>query len=397
MDYRLYITEEEYRDYLATLDTFSFMQEPEWAKVKEQKNVLVGFYDDGKMVGACSVLIKHLIAKYYIGYIPRGPLFDYGNLELIKTFKAAMKDLAKKEGMISVKFDPNVISEAQASQNMSNFGNSYEATISNFKSQGFEHKGYSLKTSAYWQPRFNMAIRLFNEDGQIMTEDEFRKQIPKRQKLRFNNDYHAKRGVTFERKYGAHDLTEFTYMMDSTADRKEITLRDRAYFERIAENFGDRAVFYYAMLSPDDYIAYNKSTLENGAKAEAVEAKVKFAEEQKAEKGDSICIFTSLCIMPAKTQRHKVVDYVYSGGDAIFRDVNPARGTVYNGCLDSMEYGCMYFNLGGCDGDPEDPLYQYKESYKPDFITFVGEFDLVTNGLVNFGYTKVFPLIRKFK
>ena len=83
----------------------------------------------------------------------------------MREFSTQLKKYAKKIGAIAVKADPFVIRENYEKQNAADFGNSFDETIRVMQECGFVHRGLSTDINAYFQPRFNMAIPLFNENG----------------------------------------------------------------------------------------------------------------------------------------------------------------------------------------------------------------------------------------
>lgn len=395
--FRSNLTEKEYRDYLSKVNVFSFLQKPEWGDVKDDtKKVLCGIEHDGHIVGAAMVLIKRLISNYTVLYIPRGPVLDFSNQKILQAFVDGIKTLAAAEKAIMVRIDPNVIDESEIGQTASNYQNTFEAVLSALKTAGFKHNGLDIEISSYWQPRIQKAIPLFDKnDGKLYSEEAFVKKIPKRMKLLFCNDFHAKRGVHFNLVKGPHDLKVFTQLLDSTAERKNIVLRNEAYYEKIAEHFQDRAYFYYAVIHIDEYIDYQEHRTGNDATEEDISKKIRRAREKEQTFGNEIVIGASLVLMPGEDEKVKIAEYIYAGGNNYFPDVNCSRGMVYKGCIDALKAGCIYFNLGGTSGDPNQPLTKYKNAYKPDTFEYVGEFDLIVNRLLYRLYTEIYPGFRK--
>lgn len=123
-------------------------------------------------------MIRHLPMGKKLIYSPRGPSAISATQGNARILDSAEK-YAKKIGAIAVKADPFVIRENYEKQNAADFGNSFDETIRVMQECGFVHRGLSTDINAYFQPRFNMAIPLFNENGPIDSAG-FLKAVPKR-------------------------------------------------------------------------------------------------------------------------------------------------------------------------------------------------------------------------
>ena len=158
----------EYRDFLNVSPAYCFTQLPEWSEVKDNwDHDICMLYKDGAPAVGALLLIRHLPMGKKLIYSPRGPVGDFSDAEAMREFSTQLKKYAKKIGAIAVKADPFVIRENYEKQNAADFGNSFDETIRVMQECGFVHRGLSTDINAYFQPRFNMAIPLFNENGPI--------------------------------------------------------------------------------------------------------------------------------------------------------------------------------------------------------------------------------------
>lgn len=408
---RFGISPEEVVACLKKTYAYSFMQLPEWSKVKDYwRSELCGIYKDDEMIGCASMLVRDLPLGIKMIYIPRGPVMDFSDTEAVAAFTRDVKAYAKKVHAFMVEMDPNVINENWEGQDTKTFGNSFEQTIAVLKENGYVHKGLSREVNAYSQPRYHMAVPLFNENG-IMTKEEFVASIPKKMKRYYANDFHKKRGVEVVRVKGKHDLDTFCHVINQTEDRKNINLRNREYFERICDTFGEKVVFYYAMVDMDRYMEFLKEQIAEQEhivatrvkKGEAPEKIIHFnkkldeARAIKEEHGKDICLAVSCVHMPDEDDIFKMAEPMYAGSDiSLLSDLHAPTAVIYEGCLDSIELGCWYYNMGGTSGDPSFPLTRFKQGFEPHIFDFVGEFDLVVNRFLYVNYVKFLPAVKSF-
>ena len=87
----------------------NLLQSSSWAKIKDSwGNDRLGFYQDGNLVAVASVLIQPLPFGFSMIYIPRGPIMDYQDKELLAFVMASLKKYAKTKRALFVKFDPSL-------------------------------------------------------------------------------------------------------------------------------------------------------------------------------------------------------------------------------------------------------------------------------------------------
>ncbi|HEO5163783.1 TPA: peptidoglycan bridge formation glycyltransferase FemA/FemB family protein [Streptococcus agalactiae] len=100
------ISEKEYDAFAIASSQTNLLHSSKWAQVKSNwQNERLGFYKDDQLVAVASILIKSLPLGFTMLYIPRGPIMDYSNKELVnfvlktlKNFERLIKD-AKHRGV----------------------------------------------------------------------------------------------------------------------------------------------------------------------------------------------------------------------------------------------------------------------------------------------------------
>lgn len=369
----------EYDEYIKNYSTASFMQDYRWTKVKDNfDNILCGIYEDDKLVVAFSALIRELPLKLKLMYIPRGPLMDFSNLELVKCLEKNLRKLAKEYNTYAVTIEPNFcntelsIKEIRSNKKTDspvNYSNNFETFHRNLEMCNFKHQGFERGFIKTYQPRFNMVIPLCDKDNNIQTLDEVLAGF--KSKVRYYlGSFHQKRGVYFERTSDINRLDDFVKMLSFTEERQNISLRDKSYYEKILNEFKDRAVLFFGYVDLKVYLEY----LENnkGKENEINEVKELMCDN------DKLLMSASLTILPSN-KGIRMSDYIYAGNNLLLPGLRISTAMVYEIMKMSIEENCHYCNLGGVDGNLDDHLSIFKEKFNPIVFEYIGEYDLIIN------------------
>ena len=114
--------ENEWQEILPTLPDPHFLQSSEWARVKINSGWFATYKvwksSDGSIVGGAMILEKQLNLrilpmKILIQYIPKGPLLNWNNYDLVENVLQDISDQSKNRKAIFTKMDPDIIIENQ--------------------------------------------------------------------------------------------------------------------------------------------------------------------------------------------------------------------------------------------------------------------------------------------
>ena len=95
--YKIGISAEEHDHFVKNSDQVNLLQSSNWAKIKDNwNNERIGFYKDGRLVATASILIRTLPLGLTMLYIPRGPIMNYSNIELVTFVIDSLKKIAKQ-------------------------------------------------------------------------------------------------------------------------------------------------------------------------------------------------------------------------------------------------------------------------------------------------------------
>ena len=210
---------EEYKEFLKKHERCNFQQSLEWQKVKENwtSEVILSEDENGKIIGAISVLIRKIPLFGNILYVPRGPICDVHNKEILQDLSVGLKKLAKKYKAFTLKMEPDIESSDLEFRNI-------------MESLGFKIKDDAKDFSEGIQPRY-----VFRLDIKGKTEEEIFNNF--HSKTRYNIRLANKKGVVIK-EGSREDLKDFYRIMEITGKRDNFIIRPLSYFEKMYDELG---------------------------------------------------------------------------------------------------------------------------------------------------------------
>lgn len=388
------IKQEEYNQFIKQFGTVSFMQEYDWASVKQDWNHLhCGMYRQEKLVASCLILIRPLPMGMKLFYIPRGYVIDFTDQTLVKQFTQEIKKLAKQYHAYSVKIDPNFCIREYSCKDLENhqqnaipsyYSHDYQIKHENLIAAGFHRHKLSTNLNDSSQPRFQMAIPLIDEQLKPLNEQQIKSSFKKRVREYLGN-YHQKRGVFFEHTKDITRIDEFIDIINKTEERQNIMLRNKEYFISIMQHFD--AYLFFGKVDLTKYLTFLQ---EKGKESEIIEV------EKLIKKGNKIMnLSAALVILPKNVKGIRTSEYLYAGNDLQLAKLNVSYGLVYDICKFSLEQGCHFCNLGGVSGTLDDHLTTFKSRFNAIIWEFAGEYDLIIHKLLYYPIETFLPIAKK--
>ena len=391
------INNEKYTEFIKSHKHGNMMQAIEWSAIKNTWGaVRVAVSDDeDNIIAAAQVLTRK-----GLWYVPRGPILDYNNKELLGFFLTNLKKFAKTKQAKLVKLD---IPIAVKDEKLANFKDvdvdrSNDELIKTFKSYGYNHKGFSLDMSSTIQPRFNTVTKLEQPVPDLFSKDT----------RRLIRD--ADKKFVEVRRCGKENLDDFLFTLACTEKRKNISLRGHEYFENLLDTFGDNALLYISYINVEKALkeCYNrKENLEKEIEelGEKSPKKKRTLEEQVAGTDKLIALFNGLEI--EDKSKDQVIsaaitiaygnhaEIIYAGMNEDFAKL-PAQYKVFSDTMKkAQEMGISEVSMGGIEGSLNDSLLGFKSKFSPNIVEYYGEFDLVISHVFNLMYNYGLPLRRK--
>ena len=391
------INNEKYTEFIKSHKHGNMMQAIEWSSIKNTWGaVRVAVSDDeDNIIAAAQVLTRK-----GLWYVPRGPILDYNNKELLGFFLTNLKKFAKTKQAKLVKLD---IPIAVKDEKLANFKDidvdrSNDELIKTFKSYGYNHKGFSLDMSSTIQPRFNTVTKLEKPVPDLFSKDT----------RRLIRD--ADKKFVEVRRCGKENLDDFLFALACTEKRKNISLRGREYFENLLDTFGNNALLYISYINVEKALKECHNRKENLEKeieelGEKSPKKKRTLEEQVAGTDKLIALFNGLEI--EDKSKDQVIsaaitiaygnhaEIIYAGMNEDFAKL-PAQYKVFSDTMKkAQEMGISEVSMGGIEGSLNDSLLGFKSKFSPNIVEYYGEFDLVISHVFNLMYNYGLPLRRK--
>lgn len=392
--YKIGISAQEHDDFVTAHPQANLLQSAAWAQIKDNwGNERLGFYKDGHLVAAASVLIKPLPLGMTMLYIPRGPIMDYGDKELLAFVLASLKKFAKEKKALFAKFDPSLfLAESKMGGELQDKAETVEL-IQELQQAGAVWVGRTESLDETIQPRLQANIH--KED---FSEDLLSKST--RQAIRTARN----KGIQIQFG-GAELLDDFSALMKKTENRKNIHLRGKDYYLKLLDTYPEHS--YITLSSIDlkarleDLQAQLTKTLKEAEKftektkpgkiennqqeQKRLQEEIDFLQDKISQGAAVVPLSGTLVLEYGKTSEN-----IYAGMDEEYRRYQPAIITWYETAKHAFERGADWQNMGGIENDLKGGLYSFKSKFNPTIEEFAGEFNLPTNPLYhlsNLAYT----------
>lgn len=409
------ISKEEYEQFVSTHSIKGhFLQSYYWGDVSKHKHYsphYVGLKENNKLIATALLLQKHLISKYSFFYCPRGFVCDYSNFEVVELFTKYLKKYCKKKKGIFLRIDPDV-----KLQNLDNEGNILEGLdnhklVNDLIELGYKHKGFNKNFESN-EPRYT--FRLDISKG----IEEVRKNLHPTTRNIIN------RGNIFNIKVyrgNVDDVKYFYETMLDTAKREKLTIPPIEYYKEFYSILNKEGMsdIYIAKINLNELkkvyetkIDTIKQSIElanvkdNQKNKDKINAKLndlnqqldkwkKEYDEVKNIKEKEIVLSS---MITAKYQNK--VWTVHGGNSDELRFLNANYWLYYTIIEDAVKDGYKVVDFFGTTGEPTPGnavygIHLFKKRLGGEYTEFIGEFDYILKPVLYFGYTKVFPKIRK--
>lgn len=371
----------------------NLLQSSAWAKIKDQwDNERLGFYRDNTLVAVASLLIQPLPLGFTMIYIPRGPIMDYEDKELVAFVMASLKKVAKSKRALFIKFDPSLFVTQNLIDQETKVNETTMAIAQHLQDIGADWTGLTMDLAENIQPRFQANI--YKED---FTEDQLSKSTKQAIRTARNKGISIIHG-------GTELLEDFASLMKKTEARKNIHLRGIDYYEKLLTTYPESSYITLSTLDLPERLANltkqlekNKSDSEkftektkpgkienNKQEYKRLQEEITFLQEKVDDGLKQVPLSGTLVLEFGNTSEN-----IYAGMDEDFRRYQPAILTWYETANHAFERGAVWQNMGGIENDLDGGLYHFKSKFNPRIEQFVGEFNLPASplyGLANWAY-----------
>lgn len=398
--YKIGISAQEHDDFVKQSSQTNLLQSASWAKVKDNwDNERIGFYKNNQLVASASILIKPLPLSMTMLYIPRGPIMDYQDQELLHFVLTSLKKFAKTKKALFIKFDPSLfLVQNQSGEERQDNPKTLDL-INNLQKAGAIWLGRTELLDETIQPRFQANIYKDNFSEELLSKST-------RQAIR------TARNKGIQVQFGGSELLDdFSALMKKTENRKSIHLRGQDYYQKLLDTYPEQSYITLASINLNERLEnlqVQKSKAEKEASKFTEKTKPGKIENNKQEQKrlqeemDFLAEKMTQGVTTVPLSGTLVLEYgttsenIYAGMDEEYRRYQPALLTWYETAKHAFERGADWQNMGGVENDLDGGLYHFKSKFNPTIEEFVGEFNLPTNPLYhlsNLAYT----LRKKFR
>ena len=388
--YQIGISSLEHDRFIEQHELVNILQSSAWEKVKSDWNhEILGVYEGKTLLAVASILIKSLPLGYKMFYIPRGPILDYRDTELLKFVLQSIKSYARSKRAVFVTFDPSIcLSQSLINQEKTEYPENL-AIIDSLQQMGVRWSGKTEEMGDTIQPRIQ--AKIYKENFE---EDKLSKSTKQAIRTAQNKGVEIQFG-------GTELLAPFSFLMKKTEKRKEIHLRNEDYYKKLLDNFKDKAYITLATLDVskrsqelEEQLAKNRAleeTFTESTRTSKVEAQKKEKErlleeltflQEYIDAGQArVPLAATLTLEFGQTSVN-----LYAGMDDVFKRYNAPILTWYETARYAFERGMVWQNLGGVENSLNGGLYHFKEKFNPTIEEYLGEFTMPTHPL--------YPLLR---
>ena len=398
--YKIGISAQEHDDFVKQSSQTNLLQSASWAKVKDNwDNERIGFYKNNQLVASASILIKPLPLSMTMLYIPRGPIMDYQDQELLDFVLTSLKKFAKTKKALFIKFDPSLfLVQNQSGEERQDNPKTLDL-INNLQKAGAIWLGRTELLDETIQPRFQANIYKENFSEELLSKST-------RQAIR------TARNKGIQVQFGGSELLDdFSALMKKTENRKSIHLRGKDYYQKLLDTYPEQSYITLASINLNERLEslqVQKSKAEkeaskftektkpgkienNKQEQKRLQEEMDFLAEKMTQGAITVPLSGTLVLEYGTTSEN-----IYAGMDEEYRRYQPAILTWYETAKHAFERGSNWQNMGGVENDLDGGLYHFKSKFNPTIEEYAGEFNLPTNPLYhlsNIAYT----LRKKFR
>ena len=412
------IDKKKYDKFVKNHEKSHFLQSYAWGEFSNKARKLIPHYvglvdDKEKIICATLLLQKKLPLGYSYFYAPRGYIIDFWDNDLLKEFTNEIVKYTKSKKGIFIKIDPDIIwKEYNYKDEEIELKKDPKVVFNNLKKLGYKHLGFT-KNFETMQPRYSFRIDL----NQSLEEIESKFNKTNQQRIRKGRELGA-----IIKKGDINDIDEFNYLMNLTESRKDFLSHDLEYYRTLYDIYtkeNDIALFMGSIdcekvldnynnekekIMPEIEKLKNTENLSKSNKTKLKELEQRnqklneyINEYQKAkdEFGNIITLASQFVIIYADKAW-----VLYAGNHNVLTDSCVNYTTYFEQIKYCKENGIKMYDQFGTIGDinsnnPRYGLHIFKKKFGGDYVEFIGEFDLVTNKIMYFIFTKLVPIYRK--
>lgn len=389
---------EQFDEFVMNSSQNNLFQCTNWAKVKNNWEPLyTSVTEEDKIVGVGLVLIRKIIGSKTLFYIPRGPILDYTNPNLIKFYFDELSKIAKERKAVAIRFDPAILVNKYAYKDRNNKPeNKNMELIPILASIGSAHKGFTTLIEEATQPRYN---------AEMDVEEDYFSHLEHKTVKCINAS--IRKGI--ELYEGKQYIDDFAIAMHYTEVRKKVALRNIEYFKNMLDVYGDKGICMVTKLNFPKQINLLKERIES----QTNELNENPSKKRRAELERFITQDSKELLQIQEDYRREGKEEVITGGilacyndkmmELFYMGNHPdylrmySSYLLYKSCLDRcVEKGIKICSFGGIEGTLDDGLTLFKSNWLMNVEEYIGEFNIVFDKVTYQLFDQIYPQVLKF-
>ena len=384
------IAENEFVTFAEAHPQFSFFQTPAIANYRAKRGWekhYVALKENQKIIAATMMLSKPAAFKKKVFYAPRGPLIDYENPEVLKTFFKKLKTYIRKRNGYIFRFDPYFeYQERDIDGKIVAGGYNHEQAIKNLE---------NLKIKIDPHPDQIKWMFALDLDKSI---DELKKAFKSNTRNLINKA--LKSGIKI-RELKKDELKDFYKMCSATAKRKGFEHENKPleYYEDFYDFFKKDIKYWMAELNIAEYqktlksqkrilektlVALEESPVGNCGRIkeakitiDGINKRLEKAEKIKEEDGEKIQLSCGMFILSGKRE----IVYLIAGNAEKYLDLNAQYLIQWEIINFAKKHKYERYNFYGISGnfDKSNPaygMYEFKKGFGGYVVELIGGFEM---------------------
>lgn len=355
---------------------------------------LVGVKHDNLVRAACLVTLQPVMKIYKYAYTNRGPVMDYNDETVFKTFFTGLTQFLKPKKVMYLRVDPYEVMNERDHDGHITEDKGVRYIFNYFKEQGFTHDGFTVGFDPIIQIRWHSVLDLKDKTPKELLD---------------NMDSLRKRNIKKAEKHGLNikfldveDIDVFRKFMKDTSEMKSFVDRDDEFYISRKKYFKDKVLIPLVYVDLEDYTATTRKdkekiekNIEKAKKAvekdpendkqqkkitnlteqlKNIEDKLREGEALLAEHGKELPVASAYYFITP----HEVV-YLAGGSDNRYRHFAGSYLIQWRMINYALEHHIDLYNFYGISGDfsqdAEDyGVIQFKKGFNAKVNEYVGDF-----------------------
>lgn len=399
------LTNDEFDEFSKNYNISTVYQTSQYALTmnnQDYDSILLGLVDSNDIIQAATLILITNNRKFKFAYSPRGYLIDYRNEELVTLFTRFIKEYLNKNNVVTLKINPPIFKTIYYIKENNIYKNNYYDHILNFLiSLGYKHLGYNSYFEGI-RPRFEAVINLESDEKDIFDnlKRELKTKIRNAKKTGIKiikgndndlNILYDQIKIKYPRNFKYLEDTYKFFKKNNSIDFYYTKLDTVKYLQETGKSLEEKE---NEVLKINNKIQSNNSSNKNISKKMNMDLDVYKYNKQLVEATKLLkeypdgLITSSALIAKYKDEVTLLID----GHNKLYKNLNAKHLLIWELCKIYKKEGYKKFNLGGIaniniDDNKYKGLNNFKQSFNPYIIEYMGDLEIITNSSLYFMYS----------